>query len=263
MAPYSALAVGYDLVMDHVEYERWAAYVHHLLNEHGDEVESVLELGCGTGSLALQLQPLGAYDYVGTDRSSQMVRVGQIKAEEAGAPIDFAVADFTDFTTEHAFDAVVLLYDGLNYALEKDDVRALLRNVWQALRPGGIFCFDQSTPSNSVNNDTKFEDRGEADGFAYVRHSRYNPEERLHTTTIEMTIEGQRYVEEHVQRAYTFDEVRALIREADLMEVAAYHNFTTDPATAESERIHWVVRRPSTDSSTASSDPTQQEAARD
>lgn len=263
MAPYSALAVGYDLVMDHVEYEMWAAYVHHLLEQHGRDVKSVLELGCGTGSLALELQPHGPYEYVGTDRSPQMVRVAQIKAEEAGAPITFGVKDFTDFEVERRFDAAVLVYDGLNYALEDDDVRALLSHVRDALRPGGIFCFDQSTPANSVDSDTKFEDRGEAEGFAYVRHSRYNPEERLHTTTLEMTIDGQRYVEQHVQRAYTLDEVRALIREADLMEVAAYHNFSTDPATADSERIHWVVRRPSTGSSTAPSDPTQQEAARD
>ncbi len=263
MAPYSALAVGYDLVMDHVDYAQWAAYVHQLLQSHGPSIDTVLELGCGTGSLALELQPRGPYDYTGTDRSAHMVRVAQIKAEDAGAPISFVVEDFTDFEPDRRYDAVVLLYDGLNYALNEDDVRALFANVHAALRPGGLFCFDQSTPANSVNNDTKFEDRGEADGFAYVRHSRYNPEERLHTTTIEMTIDGQRYVETHVQRAYTAREVREQIREANLTEVAAYHNFTTEPATAASERIHWVVQRPSAPSPSDTSESITQETARD
>lgn len=243
-APYSALAVGYDLVMEHVDYDAWAAYVHQLLEAHGRDVEDVLELGCGTGSLALELQPMGPYQYTGTDRSPQMVRVAQIKADEAGAPLAFAVQDFTDFEVEAPVDAVVLLYDGLNYILESEGVRALFRNVHQALRPGGIFCFDQSTPVNSVNNSLDFEDEGESGGFAYVRRSHYNPEERLHTTVIEMTIRGQEYVEKHVQRAYTFSEIRALIQGSPLREVGAFHNFTLNPATGDSERVHWVVQHP-------------------
>lgn len=244
MAPYSALAVGYDLVMEHVDYDVWAAYIHQLLQRHGHGVDSILELGCGTGSLALELQPRGPYRYLGTDRSPQMVRVAEIKADEAEAPLSFAVSDFTDFTVDTPVDAVLLLYDGLNYLLEKKQIRALMDNVYQALRPDGVFCFDQSTPANSVENHDDFEDEGEADGFAYVRWSQYDSDERLHTTTFELNIRGQQFVEHHVQRAYTLAEIRALIEDSGLEEVAVYDNFSTTPATSDSQRLHWVARRP-------------------
>lgn len=243
-SPYSALAVGYDLVMEHVDYHVWAAYIHHLLDQHGTSMETILELGCGTGSLALQLQPMGEYDYLATDRARHMLRVAEIKAEEAEATITFAEADFTHFAVAEPVDAVLLLYDGLNYLLDEPAIRALFKNVRAALRPGGLFCFDQSTPSNSVVNNDDFEDAGETDGFSYVRSSSYDAESRLHTTTFEITIDDETYVEEHVQRAYDVAEVRALLEASGLREVAAYDNFSTDPATGESQRVHWIARRP-------------------
>jgi SAM-dependent methyltransferase len=244
--PYSALAVGYDLVMKHVDYDVWAAYVHQLLTRHGDgAIDTVLELGCGTGSFALHLQPLGNYTYIGTDRSPQMVRVAQIKADEAGQDIRFEQLDFTSFDVSRTVDAVVLLYDGLNYLLERGQVRSMMTSAYEALRPGGMFCFDQSTPANSIRHGHDFEDAGEADGFAFVRHSTYDAEERLHTTTFDITVDDQHYHEEHVQRAYARGEIRALIDEVGFDVLAAYDNFSDAAATDESERIHWIVQRPS------------------
>jgi SAM-dependent methyltransferase len=242
--PYSALAVGYDLVMQHVEYDVWAAYVHQLLDQHGTAIDTVLELGCGTGSLALQLQPLGDYEYIGTDRSPQMIRVAQIKAEEAAADLRFETLDFTAFDVSRSVDAVILLYDGLNYLLEPDHVRSMMASAFEALRPGGLFCFDQSTPNNSVRHGEDFEDAGEADGFAFIRHSHYDSETRLHTTTFDITIDDRHYHEEHVQRAYTIDEIQAIADEVGFQPVAAYDNFSFDAASEDSDRVHWVVRRP-------------------
>jgi len=221
----------------------WAAYLHQLLEQHGSNIGTVLELGCGTGSLALQLQPLGNYDYIGTDRSPQMIRVARIKAEEAGLDLRFEQLDFTTFDVSRPVDAVILVYDGLNYLLEREAVRSMMASVRDALRPGGIFCFDQSTPNNSMRHGRDFEDAGEADGFAFVRHSRYDAATRLHTTTFDITIDGRRYHEEHVQRAYTIEEIDQVVGEVGLQHVAAYDNFSFDPATSDSERIHWVVRR--------------------
>lgn len=243
MDPYSALAVGYDLVMQHVEYDVWAAYLHQLLEQHGSNIDTVLELGCGTGSLALQLQPLGNYEYIGTDRSPQMIRVARIKAEKAGLDLRFEQLDFATFDVSRPVDAVILVYDGLNYLLEREAVRSMMASVRSALRPGGIFCFDQSTPNNSLRHGRDFEDAGEADGFAFVRHSRYDATTRLHTTTFDITIDGRRYHEEHVQRAYTIEEIEQVVGEVGLQHVAAHDNFSFDPATSDSERIHWVVRR--------------------
>ncbi len=244
VSPYSALAAGYDVVMEHVDYAFWADYAHRLLTQHHPGVRTVLELGCGTGSLALELQPLSDYRYAATDAVPEMIRVARAKAELQNAPIQFAVADFTDFRTDPPVDALVLLYDGMNYLLEAAAVLDLFRCAFDALTPGGLFLFDQSTPTNSINNEPYFEDVNETEGFAYRRLSRYDRERRRHVTAFELTVEGETYREEHVQRAYTFAEIQALLRQTDFEALAAYHNFSMRPATEASERIHWVLRLP-------------------
>ncbi len=244
VVPYSLLARGYDQVMHYVDYEAWARYVHRLIQRFLPGAWTVLELGCGTGSLALALQPMGPYRYQASDRSAAMLTVAREKAIRAGIPVVFEQADFTDYHVAEPADVVLLLFDGLNYLLEPEGVRALFRCTWYALRPGGTFIFDQSTPMNSLAHEADFDDAGETDAFRYVRRSHYDPKRRLHTTIFELEVDGQVYRERHLERAYTLAEIRTLLLEEGFRIEAAYDNFSLRPATARSERIHWVVRRP-------------------
>ncbi|MBO6576757.1 MAG: class I SAM-dependent methyltransferase [Rhodothermales bacterium] len=242
---YSILAAGYDVVMEHVDYDLWAAYVHGLITDFHPEAETVLELGCGTGSFALSLRQIEQFRYLATDGSPKMVRVAEAKAEMEGAhDIQWVVADFTNFSVDQAVDVVLLLYDGMNYLLEEEELDKLFGCAFRALGSGGLFVFDQSTPANSINNETLFEDSGEAEGFSYVRHSRYDSESRIHTTVFEINALDQQFREEHRQRAYTVDEVRAAADRAGFEVAASFEDFGRDPVTERTERVHWVLRRP-------------------
>ena len=142
-APYSALAAGYDFVMAHVDYDAWAAYLFELLRRHGTDVETVVELGGGTGTLARRLQALGGYRYVLSDGSAAMLDRAREKLRGEEGAIRCVQADFTALSRdrlglEGPADAVILVYDGLNYLLDEADVTALLEGVHGLLRPGGL-----------------------------------------------------------------------------------------------------------------------------
>ncbi|MFT5142924.1 MAG: SAM-dependent methyltransferase [Rhodothermales bacterium] len=244
VSAYSILAAGYDVVMGHVDYELWASHVRDLIADFAPGAQMVLELGCGTGSFALALQHLVPYRYVATDRSAKMVRVAEAKADMEGVEIQFAQVDFTDFRVDEQVDVTLLLFDGMNYVLDPADLDRLFSCVHRSLKPGGIFVFDQSTPANSIKNEALFEDSGEAEGFAYVRHSKYDPASRLHTTVFEMDVLGQSFREEHHQMAYTVEEVRAAAARGGFELAGHFEDFGRLPVTEESERVHWVLRRP-------------------
>lgn len=241
--PYTSLAAGYDVVMAHVDYELWAEFIRGLLQRHAPGARDVLELGCGTGSFALALQPLGGYRYVATDASEKMLRVARAKADLEQASVEFEQLDFTEFRIDQPPDAILLLYDGINYLLEPEGVAAVLASAHASLGTDGLFILDVSTPSNSENNAAYFEDRGVEAEFSYIRTSRYDPERRLHVTRFEMTVEGEKSVEEHVQRAYSMEEMQQLIAAAGWAEATAYDGFSTAPATRKTERIHWVLKK--------------------
>ncbi|MEX1054826.1 MAG: class I SAM-dependent methyltransferase, partial [Rhodothermales bacterium] len=95
-----------------------------------------------------------------------------------------------------------------------------------------------------INNEPYFEHSDSAEGFSYVRKSRYDRETRLHRTTLEISIGEHLFQEVHVQRAYDMTEIQDLAEQAGFAVESMYDGFSTAPATEESERVHWVLRRP-------------------
>lgn len=248
-APYDALAAGYDAVMAHVDYDAWAAYVHCLLQWHGTDVRTVLELAGGTGALAMRLQPKGPYRYTLTDGATAMLQQAARKVAAAGPPIRCRRVRFEALTPRTAgpdapFDAVVLVYDGLNYLLQTDAVAELLQRIHDVLRPGGVCIFDHTTPANSEAHADAFADEGTVEGFAYVRESRYDPTTQRHVTTFTLSLNGAPAHETHVQRVYAPFTIETLLDASPLRVVAAYDGRTDAPARADSHRVHWVVQRP-------------------
>lgn len=241
--PYTVLSAGYDLVMAHVDYEAWADYVSHLIDHHHPDPGRIVELGCGTGTFAIELAQLGYGGLLSTDRSRAMLDVAERKARQAGAGVRFEQIDFRNFRLDPPADVLLLLYDGMNYLLDLDEVARLFASAHASLRDGGVFVFDQSTPTNSLQNEPFFEDRGEQDGFRYERRSRYDADTRLHTTTLDLIVRGERFREEHVQRAYDMEEIRTLLLDTGFEIAAAYDGFSLDAAVERSERVHWVVNR--------------------
>lgn len=244
--PYTLLAAGYDAVMEHVDYPFWAGHVQRIVRAHRPAAASVIELGCGTGTLAENLQPLGpppaGYAYRAFDGSPAMIAAAREAAP--GSPVAFGVLDFRAPVPGPPADVVLLLYDGLNYLLDAPDVAVLLEQIAGALAPGGIAVVDQSTPANSLNHAEGFDDAGRAGAFAYERTSRYDAATGLHTTTFRLTAPGgEAQTETHVQRAYTLAEVRALVAASPLAERAAYAEFTLRRAGPATERVHWVLGR--------------------
>jgi len=243
VAPYTGLASGYDVVMEHVDYEAWAEFVHGLIRRFAPGTRSVLELACGTGSFADAMQPLGDYEYLATDASEEMLGVARAKARLTGSNVAFMRTDFREFSVDRPVDVVILLYDGINYVLEPDGIARVFECVARSLRPEGLFVFDLSTPVNSENNAEWFDDEGAADAFSYRRTSSYDPLTRIHVTTLEMDVAGETFREIHRERAYTMEEIVPLVEAAGFRVEAMLDGFTSRDADSRSERIHCVVRR--------------------
>jgi arsenite methyltransferase len=97
----------------------------------------VLDIGCGTGSLALRLASAAATIH-GLDTSSEMVRIARSKAEAAGAAnVSFHIGALDSFDLfEPASLDGVCAYSLLHLV---ENLPAALGRIYQLLRPGGFF----------------------------------------------------------------------------------------------------------------------------
>lgn len=109
--------------------------------------DTVLELGCGTGSTALALAPDVAR-LVGTDVSGEMIAIAREKADAQGCRnVEFVVAAAaSSLDAGTAFDAV-LAFNLLHLVVDRP---AVLRQALRALKPGGLFI--SNTPCLSEMN---------------------------------------------------------------------------------------------------------------
>ncbi len=100
----------------------------------------ILDVCCGTGYLAGLLAADG-YAVTGVDASPQMIGYAREQVPSA----EFLAADATRFRLPGEFDGAVSTFDSLNHILELDDLRAVFRNIADALKPGGVLAFDMLT----------------------------------------------------------------------------------------------------------------------
>lgn len=104
---------------------------------HLSPTDRMLEIGCGTGSTALELAPHVAH-VTATDIAAAMVDIARDKVAEAGVDnISFHVgaAGDPEIVTEAPFDVAM----ALNLLHLVPDQAGALRQIHSALKPGGLF----------------------------------------------------------------------------------------------------------------------------
>ena len=245
MEAYTSFAKVYDLFMDNVPYEEWAAYVKGILEEFGVKDGLVLDLGCGTGSLTECLARAG-YDMIGADSSEDMLEIAMEKKERSGLDILYLLQDMREFELYGTVRAVVSICDSMNYILEYGDLVQVFRLVNNYLDPGGVFIFDMNTEykyEQLLGEQTFAEDR--EDG-SFIWYNAYDPQEKINEYDLTLfEREGElfrRLKETHYQRAYSPEEVRQAAEEAGMEFVALWDAFTREPLRADSDRMYMVFR---------------------
>ncbi len=245
---YESFAHLYDEFMQTIPADEWADYIEQLFEKHQLRPHLVLDLACGTGSLALELNRRG-YDMIGVDGSEEMLQQAGEKAENAGKSeeILFLLQDMREFELYGTVDAIVCTCDSLNYLLEEEDIRQVFALAENYLDQGGLFLFDMNTEYKyrQILGEQTFADTTE-DG-AFIWDNYFYEDEKINeyqVTFFEEMKNGlyRRSEETHYQKAYRPEDIRKWLEEAHLKVEGIYDSFTLNQPDEKSERITFVAR---------------------
>ena len=106
----------------------------------------VLELGCGTGRIAIALAEAG-HEVHGIDSSDTMLAIAHTNLAGRGLPVTFSLGDMRRLRSQPVFGLALCALDGLLHLQSADDVRDTLLAASCVLRPGGLFACDVVNPS--------------------------------------------------------------------------------------------------------------------
>ena len=282
MEAYTDFARVYDIFMDDTPYEEWCDYLVELLEKYRiggnfdaqelncgksgagendrdvmndaernlrQEHNTILDLGCGTGTLTELLARRG-YDMIGIDNAQEMLQIAMDKRSRSGLDILYLMQDMRSFELYGAVGSVISVCDSVNYLLEDEDVVQTFKLVNNYLLPGGLFIFDFNTVYKYevvIGDATIAENR---DNCSFIWENYYHAEEQINEYDLTIFVQEdekadiyRRFQETHYQRGYQPEQMRDFLKQAGLVFVEAIDADTHQEVTDTSERIYMVVRK--------------------
>jgi ubiquinone/menaquinone biosynthesis C-methylase UbiE len=247
MSGYGVFARHYDALTKNIDYHRRAEYFARLIKTYTPKAKLVLDLACGTGSLAFELEKAG-YEVIGTDASPDMLSEAARKAAEKNSRVLFLNQSMEELDLYGTVDATVCALDSLNHIGGRASWQKAFRKVALFTNPGGLFIFDANTPRKHrdiLGSNTFIIETPEI--FCCWRNE-YRGEEHRVDVTLDFfvrTENGQyRREREHLTEwALEQAEIEALLQEAGFELTAAYDDDSENPPTRLSERIVYIARK--------------------
>ena len=234
---YNSFAFVYDELTDDVAYEKRAEYIAKILSKNYCKGGILLDLACGTGTLATYLASYG-YDMILSDLSADMLSIAAEKLPDAL----IICQDMRKIKLYADVDAVVCSLDSVNHLTKPADVKKTFAAVSKHLKKGGVFVFDMNTPYKHEcvlgNNTFVYE----TDNAYLVWQNYYK--KRSKTVDICLDIffsEGDSYVreyEEFSERAYEIDEICQWLYEAGFSVSGIYDDMKFTKPKDDSQRVY-------------------------
>jgi SAM-dependent methyltransferase len=141
MAVYDLLAPYYDAATGDSAAE--AAFIHDIIERRHRRAVTLLDLACGTGSIAARLA--GAYRVSGLDISPGMLAVARGKVPSGTR---LYLADMTSFRLDASFDVIICAYQGVNHLLSLAAWQSSFDCAYAHLNRDGLLVFDMATVSH-------------------------------------------------------------------------------------------------------------------
>lgn len=246
MQTYENFARVYDELMDDVPYKEWADFITEILEKYNIKDGLMLELGCGTGKM-MELLAKAGFDMIGVDSSMDMLQIAREKSQDTDSSLLYLWQDMREFELYGTVRAIISICDSINYITEEEELIQVFRLVNNYLDPEGIFLFDFNTEykyRDVIGDSVIAEDR---DDVSFIWYNTYDEEKHLNDIDLSVFVLEQedmyrKFQEEHIQKGYTFAQMKELLEAGGLVFVDAFDGYTNGPVHKESERIVMIAR---------------------
>lgn len=246
MEAYTDFATVYDRFMEEVPYAQWLAFLEQLWQKEATLIQTIADLGCGTGNMLLPLAKKG-YTMMGVDLSFDMLSQAEQKLRSENLSAVLLEQDLTEFALPMQADCILSVCDSLNYLIEDGELSDAFACVAEYLKADGLFCFD-------MNTEYHFRERLGENTFAatdetaaYIWENFYDEAEKINEYAVTFFCEDAdgRYTrseEVHYERAYSLQEITDALKANGLCIQAMYADYTEEQPQEDTTRILFVAK---------------------
>ncbi len=183
---------------------------------------SILDLCCGHGRHTIPLAQQG-YRMTGLDLSQFFLQRAQADAETKSVKVRWIQSDMRNIPFNNEFDAIINIFTSFGYLENEEEDLQVLRQVRQALKPGGLLLLETIYQIRVVRTFSPHGIIRYDDGLIVLEERRLNlPESRNEISITMIYPDGQRKKYRQSIRIYTLTELRRMLKSVGI-EVQAYY----------------------------------------
>ena len=227
MNAYNALAQDYDALTEDIPYAALADWYQAALTRKGGAVSTLLDLGCGTGTLTMMMAQRG-FEMIGTDASAEMLARFQQKIYDLPKGVIrplLLCQRSEELDLYGTVDGAYCSLDGMNY-LPGEALGEVFRRLRLFIAPGGILAFDFFSEERMKSLDGQcFVD--EREGLLCLWRAAYeNGVLRYGLDIFTEDEDGlwEREQEEHTEYVHPVETLKALLEENGFGNIELYTN---------------------------------------
>ena len=242
---YKEFAHIYDeLINSDIDYKIWASKILCICSEYDINMDSYLDLACGTGNLTIEIASEFKHIWA-VDLSSDMLSEAEKKMRDALIKAKFVCQDICQLNLNSTFNLITCCLDSSNYILEEENFEKYLLGVYDLLKDDGLFIFDINSYyklTNVLGNNIYNYD---SDDVVYIWEN-YLEDDIVDMNLTFFAKEGQvyrRFDEHHSERAYKEEYVESILEEIGLEIIKKMDNYEEKAVSESTERICYVLKK--------------------
>lgn len=221
-------------------------FISGILNRY--HLSSVLDLGCGSGRIALKLAQLG-FRVIGIDADTEEIETATTNAEQFNltGKLDYECQDFRKVELNQTFDAAIFIYSSFGYFDDKTNLKILKKTV-SFLNPKGIVILDLLNPSWAIHKSkgkkdiTEKVNLNEFTSIIRERRPAYNNKYEKTIFSI-VTASGDKFSVNFKQRLYMQAEVSKILTKAGMKLEHTFGGYGYEEYSENSKRLIVIARK--------------------
>ena len=206
---YKEFAKYYDKFYQNKNYEKEVEFIKKIIKKE----DKIIDIGCGTGIHASLLEEDG-FNIDGLDISKEMLELAKTRIKG-----NLYNQDILDMNINNKYDVIISMFAVLNHLTDLEELKRALINLKKILQADGKIIIDLHNPQSSGQKTDSY------NNFTRTMRWKYDKNTKIEKSEIVFEINNNTFVDSHVFRIFTIDEVVKTCKEIGLTIVGIYENY--------------------------------------
>ena len=223
---YKEFAKYYDTFYQKKDYKKEVDFLMNFINNE----DKIIDIGCGTGIHASLIANKGL-DIDGLDLNKEMLEVAKTRLNTT-----LYLQDILDINIEKKYDVIISMFAVMNHLKNKSKLEKSLLNLKNILQDNGKIIIDLHNPQSSGKKIDTF------DNMTRIMEWNYDENTKIEKSKIIFEIDNKKYIDSHIFRIFTIDEVKECCKNVGLKVEKIYHNYDINKkGTATSKNLQFLI----------------------